>query len=70
MTFRVGRATVTPIVEMVDSSFDVLRFFPLATEAEIAAHERWMAPTISIRQAGASCSRCIPGSWRPRASGS
>ncbi len=44
MTFRVGRATVTPIVEMVDSSFDLLRFFPLATEAEIAAHERWMAP--------------------------
>lgn len=44
MRFRVGDATVTPIVEMVDSSFDVLRFFPLATEAEIAAHEGWMAP--------------------------
>ncbi|KOX48007.1 beta-lactamase [Streptomyces purpurogeneiscleroticus] len=29
---------------MVDSSFDLLRFLPLATEAEIAAHERWMAP--------------------------
>ncbi len=34
----------TPIVEMVDRSFDMLRFFPLATEADIAANLAWMAP--------------------------
>ncbi|BAQ49977.1 MULTISPECIES: MBL fold metallo-hydrolase [Methylobacterium] len=44
MRFRVGAATVTPIVEMVDRSFDMLRFFPLATGADIAANLAWMAP--------------------------
>ncbi|MGI4951178.1 MAG: MBL fold metallo-hydrolase [Janthinobacterium lividum] len=44
MSFRIGRATVTPIVEMVDHSFDFLRFFPLATERDLAANLAWMAP--------------------------
>jgi glyoxylase-like metal-dependent hydrolase (beta-lactamase superfamily II) len=44
MKLRIGEAVVTPVVEMVDRSFDFLRFFPLATEADIAANLAWMAP--------------------------
>ena len=44
MMFQVGDASITPIVEMVDRSFDFLTFFPLATEADLHANLGWMAP--------------------------
>lgn len=44
MNFRVGDATVTPVVEMIDRSFDFLAFFPLATEEDLRANLHWMAP--------------------------
>ena len=44
MSFRVGMARVTPVVEMVDHSFDFLRFFPLATKQDLQDNLGWMAP--------------------------
>ncbi len=44
MSFRIGHAVVTPIVEMIDHSFGFLRFFPLATEADLQANLSWMVP--------------------------
>src|SRR4051812_2462282 len=44
MSFQVGAATVTPVVEMVDHSFDFFRFFPKATEAALQENVGWMAP--------------------------
>ena len=44
MSFRIGDATVTPVVEMIDHSFDFLRFFPRATQADLDANIGWMAP--------------------------
>ena len=44
MSFEVGPARVTPVVEMVDHSFDFFRFFPKATEEALRANLDWMAP--------------------------
>lgn len=44
MKFRIGQATVTPVVEMIDHSFAFLRFFPAATEADLQENIGWMAP--------------------------
>jgi glyoxylase-like metal-dependent hydrolase (beta-lactamase superfamily II) len=44
MSFQVGAATVTPVVEMVDRSFDFLAFLPKATEDALRANLHWMAP--------------------------
>lgn len=44
MRFRVGEATVTPVVEMTDRSFDFLRFFPQATAQDLQANLAWMVP--------------------------
>ena len=44
MSVRVGAAKVTPVVEMVDHSFDFFRFFPKATQEALDANFDWMAP--------------------------
>ena len=44
MSFQLGSARVTPVVEMIDHSFDFFRFFPKATEAALQANLGWMAP--------------------------
>lgn len=42
--FKIGKVTATLVQEMVDHSFDFLKFFPLATEGDLAANVSWMAP--------------------------
>lgn len=44
MRFRIGDAIVSPVVEMIDRSFDFLTFFPAATEEDLQANLDWMAP--------------------------
>jgi glyoxylase-like metal-dependent hydrolase (beta-lactamase superfamily II) len=44
MSLYIGDVSVTPIIEMVDRSFDFFRFFPLATEDDLRANIGWMMP--------------------------
>lgn len=41
---RIGDALVTSVVEMVDHSFEFLRFFPRASPEDLQANIGWMAP--------------------------
>lgn len=42
--FRIGKITATLVEEMVDHSFNFLKFFPLATEEALAENLSWMTP--------------------------
>jgi glyoxylase-like metal-dependent hydrolase (beta-lactamase superfamily II) len=42
--FRIGKVTATLIEEMVDHSFELLKFFPLSTQEELAENLDWLAP--------------------------
>ncbi|WP_159997391.1 MBL fold metallo-hydrolase [Roseomonas sp. 18066] len=42
--FQIGDARITPVVEMVDRSFDFFRFFPKATRTAYDENLDWMAP--------------------------
>jgi len=41
---KIGDATATLIEEMVDKSFDLIKFFPLATREAVDENQDWMAP--------------------------
>ncbi|MDR5837861.1 MBL fold metallo-hydrolase [Caballeronia sp. LZ034LL] len=42
--FRIGKITATLVEEMVDHSFNFLKYFPLATEEALAENLSWMTP--------------------------
>lgn len=42
--FKIGRAVVTRVEEMIDRSFGFRDFFPLSTDEDIAQNLTWMAP--------------------------
>ena len=44
MVFQIGDVTVRSVVGLVDRSFDLPRFFPLANEGDLQAHLEWMTP--------------------------
>lgn len=42
--FRIGGVTATLVQEMVDSMFDFMKFFPLATKEALEENLSWLAP--------------------------
>lgn len=42
--FQIGNVIATLVQEMVDTSFDFLQFFPLATPEQVQENLSWMAP--------------------------
>lgn len=42
--FKIGSVIATRVEEMIDRSFELKKFFPLATDEDIARNIDWMAP--------------------------
>ncbi|MVW70935.1 MBL fold metallo-hydrolase [Bordetella sp. 15P40C-2] len=42
--FKIGSVTATLVQEMVDTMFDFMKFFPLATPEAVQSNLSWMAP--------------------------